>query len=297
MTGSGYKIMIETATHSAWSRIQDARFAVALFAALLFLAAVGTSAHAQNFSVAFGSQRFTVTPGESFSGAIEVSNSSEEPVSLRVYLGDLLRVPDADDYQFDEDGGKEPCSLLAWMTFSPDQMALEPGEKRQVIFEVQVPEDASLDGSYWGVVFVEGIPSEGKLVEEVKEAKGPSVAIKTVFRYAVRVFATIEGTEQREAKFSAIRIEQAEGGFDAIATFENLGNIWLKPKMWLEFRDTEGEVVFAQEHYEMTVLPESTLPFKFELRGVPLPPGEYLLMVIADYGTLKMVVKPGMKNQ
>jgi len=268
--------------------VLQARCALVLLAALVLLV-VALPAQAQGFSVAFNSQWFTIAPGGSFSGAIEVSNPGDRPAGVRVYLGDLLRVPGAEDYQFDEEGGREPRSLLPWMTFTPDQMTLEPGEKRTVLFEVQVPEDPSLEGSYWAVVFVEGMPTEEKVVEEAKEVKGPRIGIRTVFRYAVKVYATIEGTEQRAASFTDLKLEQADGGFDAIATMENRGNVCMKPKVWLELRDTSGETVFTREHVEKTVLPESTLPFKFELRSVPVPPGEYLLMIIADYGAPKMV--------
>lgn len=264
------------------------RCALALLAALILLAAA-LPAQAQRFSVAFGSQWFTIKPGDSFSGTVEVSNPSEEPAGVRVYLGDLVRVAGAEDYSFDEEGGKERRTLLPWMTFSPDQMTLQPGEKRTILFEVQVPEDPSLSGSYWAVVFVEGMPTESEVVEEAKDPKVPRIGIKTVFRYAVKVYATMEGTEERSAKFTTLKLEEAEGGFDAVATMENLGNICMKPRVWLELRGTTGETVFTQEHVEKTVLPESTLPFKFELRRVPVPPGEYLLMIIADYGAPKMV--------
>jgi hypothetical protein len=115
------------------------------------------------------------------------------------------------------------------------------------------------------------------------------VGIRTAFRYAVQIFATIAGTEIRDATFDALDLGAAEGGFDVRATLENLGNVFMRPKVWLELRNTEGEVVFQQEHGEQTLLPESGRDYLFEVRNLSMAPGRYLVMVIADYGVPRLI--------
>ncbi len=265
-------------------------------AAIAFFALVGAGgADAQGFSVAFGNRDFFVQPGGTFAGSIEVSSNSEKPVTLRVFIGEVVRVAgNVTDYNLSDETGKEPRSLVPWMKFSPDQLTIQPGEKQFVSFEGTMPADSPLDGSYWCAIFIEGVPSEedvAKMVEEEQEGekKMPRIGIKTVFRFATKIYATIPGTEMLDCKFSALALDKATGGFDARAVFENAGNVFVRPKVWLEMRDVAGEVAYTQEHNEITVLPESAREFKFEVRGVDIPEGEYLLMVIADYGGPKLV--------
>jgi len=263
---------------------------------LVYIAAVASPAMAQGFSVGSGRDEYLVSPGESFSGAITVTNTSEEPVALRVFIGDWVRVPgQTSTYGFSDEGGIEPRSLVPWMVFSPERVTLEPEEKRDIMYEGSVPDDPSLEGSYWAMIFIEGIPPEEPDVVPTPEGE-IGVGIKTIFRYGIQVYATIEGTERREATFTSLNIDQAEGGFNAVAIFENKGNIYLRPKVWIELRDAAGEVVYTQEHKERIVLPESARDFTFELKGLPIESGEYLLMILADYGAPKLIAAQGRVN-
>lgn len=250
---------------------------------VICIVVASSSVAAQGFAIAYGDIEFDVSPGERITARFSVSNQSEETIVLRIYSGDWNRVQgDITKYEFDVEGGKEVRSFLEWMTFSPDQMELEPHEMQEVFCEVNFPNDPSLEGSYWGVVFVQEVP---QVVPpgEIPDDEGMQVGILTIFRYAVKIYATFEGTEIRDASFSDILIEQVEGGYDVNAAFETSSNIFMRPEVWLEIRDTAGEVVYQQTHIRQTVLPESTREYVFELRDLSLAPGTYLVMVIADY--------------
>jgi hypothetical protein len=247
---------------------------------------------AQGFSVEFGKQEFEICPGDKFTGAIPLKNTSEAPVSLRIYLGDWVRIPGQGDYAPVEGVTNEPRSLIAWMTFTPDSMTLQPGEKRNITYEVNVPDDWTLEGSYWDLVFIEGIPTE-EASAAPSASEQVAIGINTVFRYAIHVFATIQDTEIRAATFTTLNMEAMEGGFKATARFQNNGNTFIRPKVWVELHDAAGEVVFTQDHPEQTVLPESTRDFAFELKDLTIPSGEYLVLIMADYGAQNYVAAQG----
>ncbi len=273
-----------------------ARIIALMALGLVYIAVEVSPAAAQSFSVAFGNKEFIVSPGDSFTGSISLMSMTDEQVSIRIYVGDWVRVPgQTSKYGWDVEGGNEPRSFLGWMTFTPERMTLEPEETRDINYEVNIPDDPTLEGSYWGVIFIEAIPSEEpEIPVEVEE--GIAIGIRTIFRYAIHVFATIEGTETREATFTSLNLEPAEGGFDAVAVFENTGNIYMKPIVWLEMTDIAGEVVYEQEHREITVLPESARAYVFELRNLPIESGEYVVMIYADYGAATLIAAQGRVN-
>ncbi len=262
---------------------------------LVFFSVVASPGSAQGFTVSLQKPDFTVSPGDSRSGTIPVTNTSEETIVLQIYIEDWNPVPgNASDNAADEEGRGHERSMLDWIIFSPERMTLEPLSSQEVTFEVNVPDDPSLEGSYWGVLFIEAIPSEEP---DISAPVGETtIGIRTVWRYAIKIFTSIEGTGIRDASFISINMEQAEGGFDAVAVFENKGNIHIRPEVWLEMTDIAGEVVYAEEHHEITVLPGSAREFKFELRNLPIESGEYLVMIYADYGVPTLIAAQGRVN-
>ncbi len=260
---------------------------------LIFIALVAQPVMAQGFSVAYDQVEFEVSPGHSFTGLIGILNNSDEPVNLRIYLGDWVRVPDSTDgYVFDSVPGNEPRSFISWMNYGPESITIDPDERRDVRYQVTMPADETLEGSYWGVIFIENIPPD-LVVEENSEDAVMQVGITTVFRYAIQIYATIRGTEVRDVTFTTLSFEQNEGGLDVTAVAENLGNIFTRPEVWLEIINTSGDVVYEQEHIRQTLLPESARDYIFQLRQLPVETGTYLVRVMADYGVPTLIACQG----
>jgi hypothetical protein len=243
----------------------------------------------QGFSVASGRQEFYVNPGDSFSGTLPVNNLLAEPQVIRAYIGDWVRVAgQTSGYSFEDDTGIEPRSLAKWTVISPDQLALEPNETRDIRFEVNLPDDPTMEGSYWCAIFVENVPTRAPATG-VEGIEGMQVGIGISFRYAIQVYATIAGTEIRDVTYNSLNISQTDEGLDAIAVIENRGNIYMRPKVWLELRNTAGETVYRLDHVEQTLLPESARDYVFKVTGLSVGPGRYLAMIITDYGVPTLI--------
>jgi hypothetical protein len=237
-----------------------------------------------NFSVNVAPADLELAPGETYTGYVTATNSGEEEVRLRAYLGDWRTTPDGMEYFAP---GEFPRGAATWMKLSPSQLALPPGGSERIYYEIAVPEDATLAGSYWAMIFVEDASAQPLAPPEGEEQ--PQMAIRTLLRYGVQVFVTIPGTEIRGAVFTGTGLAPVEGGFDLSATIENRGNIHLRPTTWLELRSAAGDTVYSAEHMRLTVLPGCTREYKFELRHLTLPPGKYYALVIADYGAPTLV--------
>jgi hypothetical protein len=255
----------------------------------MVMCAVSTSARSQEFSVTYGDMDFVVDGEDQVVGSFKVFNLSDEVNYLRVYSGDWVRdSEDKSDYVYTRESGNEERSLLRWMTFTPDLLVLEPGESDDVICRVDLPDDVELDGSYWAVVFVEEAPSLDE--DPIIQGSGDfQVGITTKFRYAVKLFVTFSGTEFRDGTLTDLELEETEESFLLSTRFENTGNIYMKPDVWLEIRDLSGSVVYRQDHIRQTMLPESSRNYSFEVNRQGLNPGTYLIMVIADYGGTELV--------
>jgi P pilus assembly chaperone PapD len=241
---------------------------------------------AQAVSVEIGPVELRLEPGEEYVGSISVTNPDSEPVTLRVYLGDWKQTEEGEQYL---DVGEEERSLSKWMRVTPSYLTVPPEGSEKIYYEIKVPEDEDkqLAGSYWGIFFVEAEPNPGEPVLSGKPEA--TLGLKIVMRHGVKVYVTIPGTERRKAEFIAARTEESDGGLNIFATFENQGNTYLRPDVWLELRDSTGTTVYSIDHGILSVLPGISRDYEFELIGVKLPPGRYIALVIADYGALSLI--------
>jgi hypothetical protein len=146
------------------------------------------------------------------------------------------------------------------------------------------------------VIFIEGIPEEESNLEGTSTDVPVAVGIRTIFRYAVQIYATVKDTEVRKAIFTSLDMKQVEGGIDTVAVMENQGNVFVRPKVWLELRNAAGETVYTQDHKVITLLPESSRAYTFHLTNIAVESGEYMVIVIADYGVPSLVAAQGRIN-
>jgi len=272
------------------------KYVILFILSLLISLLTSSASNSQGFSVSYGQCEYSGSPGESFTGVIPVVNTSDDAKSLRVYLGDWRRVEGKTScYDFELERGLESRSSIEWTAFSPERMTLEPGERSIITYEINIPNNSELEGSYWCVIFIQGIEEEEPEMELDSEQE-VAIGIRTVFRYAIQLYITIEGTEILEAAFTSMNMEPSDRGFKATAIVENRGNAIIKPEVWLELTDESGETVYNQDFGEQTVLPESARDFVFELRDLPIESGEYLVTVYADYGAPRLIAAQGRVN-
>ena len=236
-------------------------------------------------SVEIGPIELDLKPGDEYFGSIRVMNNESEPIDIRIYPGDWLQTVDGEQYL---EVGEVSNSMTEWMIVTTSQLTIPPGGSEDIYFEIKVPDDPTLSGSYWGIFFVEGVSKPSADNPPVTDA--PTLGIKIVLRHGVKVYVTIPGTEKRQAKFtSAKTVAIVTGGLDFIAALENQGNTYIRPKVWLEVRDISGITLYTESHRTITLLPEVERDYKFELRDLNVPPGRYIALIIADYGGQSLV--------
>lgn len=261
----------------------------AVTTAFLLLGASAARAQATGFTADIRSQDFDVSPGETVTGSFSVTSHHDTPITVRVYAADRVRLQEpVRDYPIDIEPGKEPRSLLPWFQFSPDIMDLQPGESRPVQFTISMPADNELSGSYWAVLLLENAAEPESVMTPV-EGSDTLVAVQMVFRYGMSITTTVRNTEQVSGTFSAATTEAHQHGLIMRPVFHNKGNTIIRPRVWLDLRDSAGQSVARTEPTPTGILPDSRRELQLEINNATIPPGEYILMCIADYGGPNLV--------
>jgi P pilus assembly chaperone PapD len=223
-------------------------------------------------------QEHTIQPGTEAAGSFEVYNPEDRPQEVKIYQTDHF--PHADGGVVYGEPGLLPRSNARWISYTPQRLVLPPHEKVKIAYTVRAPGDASLRGTYWSVLMVEGVP-ESSPESVLGGSSQPQVAIRQVLRYAIQVISNV-GSGARELKFSGIRLLQQTDKRVLAVEMENTGEQMLTGKLWTELYDKDGKLVTRLEAEPKRMYPGASARFTVDLVG--LQEVTYKALVVVDCG-------------
>lgn len=219
-----------------------------------------------------------VEPGGSLEGAIKVEGDADEPMRVRVSVGDLAVDPQG-NLSFPEPGSSRR-SLAGWLAVAPAEFTLSSGRTQYVRYRLRVPKEIA--GSYWGVIFFQTVPAgsvDKGQIGVLTSARLTTVLCASTTRGGVRdgriTDTTVQVLDQGRLRFSA--------------TFENLGTLLVHLRGRYEIKEAKtGKAVARIPLEEKIVFPGAVRTLTREWQG-DLAPGSYLLLAVIDYGGKNVV--------
>ncbi len=161
-----------------------------------------------------------------------------------------------------------------WITVTPQKFTIDPGKRQQVSFTVHVPQ-TGVTGTYWGAILIQGSP---------REIQRQGTTVLAVERFGVKVYVTITGTEIKSGRVTDVRVA-ALNPLTVTVTFENTGNVQLRPTGSIAVISQRGETMRKISIEQFPVLPGATAVVTVkDTSAKPLPPGIYLARAAIDYG-------------
>ena len=239
---------------------------------------VSGAATASGFSVLGGLTReVTLGPGAHHEDRIVLSNESDHAQEVRVFQTDYLFF--ADGRNLYGDPGSAPRSNARWVTFTPRQLVVPPGETASIYYVIQVPQDSALVGTYWSMLMVEPMSTTdlGPLTAEKGKAK---VGLRTVLRYGIQITTHIGAAGTCDLKLSNPRLTTDGNRRLLRLELENTGERWLNPVLWAEVHDKSGATAGRFEGPKTRLYPGCSADAQFDVSA--LAPGSYLALVVAD---------------
>ena len=217
--------------------------------------------------------------GAAYQGTLQLKNPGNASQEVKVYQTDYLFY--ADGRNLYGDPGTTPRSNAGWITFAPRRLVIPPGGTAQVAYAVAVPADDALAGTYWSLLMVEAVPADSP--EAVIQKKGKvTFGISQVMRYAAQMVTHISGTGERNLRFAQTRLVKENGRRILQVDLENIGQIWLKPALWVDFYDEAGRSAGKFDGGKSRIYPATSARFTIDLSSVPK--GQYKALVVADCG-------------
>ncbi|MFH1318511.1 MAG: hypothetical protein ABIH71_05805 [Candidatus Omnitrophota bacterium] len=226
------------------------------------------------FRINKGSFRVQLSKGETYNGAVEIDNSTEQPLVVKAYMNDFVYVSpfNGDKEFYPPDSTK--VSLAKWINFSPHELTVPPYSKGSVNFTV-LP-DEEFDSVRCGVLFFES--SVGVTYEEER-------AINVLGRIGTLVFVEPKIKEKNINFYNIEGTNRKIGG-----SLKNTGNTFLHLKGTYFVMDNEGMVKDRGEVKEVYFLSGDQTTLDVTLSQT-LSSGSYMLILTFDLEDGDIAVK------
>ncbi|MFH1691701.1 MAG: hypothetical protein ABIC68_03920 [Candidatus Omnitrophota bacterium] len=223
--------------------------------------------------------KMEVTPGDYENGVIRVENRNGQTSSIRVYLEDWVSSGDdrtGSDKVF-MPKGTTPLSCSNWISFSPADFVLAPGEARDVQYTVSLPKEAK--GGYYSVMFFE---SQSGTLEKLNE-QGENVSVKVLNRLGALFYVQAEGTINKTAELRNLDISYKLNDLVVSGDFVNTGNTDISVTGTFNVIDGQGFVYARGEFNKVFVLPTEKGVLTARSDSVDLKAGSYGLLITLDF--------------
>lgn len=186
----------------------------------------------------------TIEPGNSISGAISLTNASDQKVRVEMTVEDFIPAAGSTNIQFV--GRTEGVTTVRdWITLeTPEDFVFEKGEAKQMKFTIKAPPDAE-PGGHFGVIFFKA--------SELETAG----SLKVGTRVGVLIFITVPGNQLQKGKvldFSGPFFIQ-KGPVPFTIKFENTGTVHFEPKGVITIKNISGKEVGKVQVSGQAVLP------------------------------------------
>lgn len=219
-----------------------------------------------------------LNPGEVFSTSLSITN--QESVTQQYYLTkrNIRASSFGDELLYTEE--ETEFELSSWMKIPREPLVLKSGETKEISFNIVVPQNAS-PGSHFGAIFASLKPPE---VED-KNLSVSTVGYLVGMIVSIRIpGAIVEDAQIREFSTDRNIYNKPKVIFNAVT--ENLGNVIIKPRGFVDIIDSFGKKITTLDinKSKLSVFPKSRRNLVSTWEGEGLVFGRYQAALNLVYG-------------
>ena len=213
---------------------------------------------------------FSLNPGDTVLDVIKIYNEEDTPITLYPFSQNFTNKEDEGGapnfYEADEVlNGRE---LSQWITYDEEPISIGPGQRANLSFAINIPEDAQPGGHFGAILLGTNPPAI--------EGGGVAVASQITSLILVRVSGEVRELGQiAEFGFVDPQVSYNYLPVDFFMRFENYGNSHLRPVGNLFITNWRGKQVASIEinNFIGSVLPQSIRRFTFGWQKSPVQDG------------------------
>lgn len=225
--------------------------------------------------------RRSLSKGEKYFGEINLTNPSDEPRHMRLYLEDWRYAPHGDGAKEFSPAGSSKFSACSWIKFTPQEFTLPSHAQQKIHYTITVP-DKDVEGAYFAVLFYETVLGQAEAKKDAGAAIDLTVRVGTLFYVEVR------NTVKREVSIDTLVIEKkaAPKRLEIEANLKNTGNVDSTASGTFHIIDKKG-IVYVRSGFNLAyTFPGDSAKLKasWDIHKQPIPAGVYDIVLTVDIG-------------
>lgn len=211
---------------------------------------------------------YTLKPGEQKTDALTVYNNTNQRKVVSVYAVDSQT----------SSGGAFACAqkvdskqdVGSWVTLADEEIALNPGQKQSITFDLNIPANAGV-GEHDGCLVVQ------EQTTTTKQQSGVALS----FRSALRMVVTIPGKTFKKLSYVGLSHMSKEGNQILRPSIKNEGNVSVDGEVKASLKNVFGFTV-GKAGGTYPILPKSQAEWNFEIKS-PIWGGLYVATTAVSY--------------
>jgi len=223
----------------------------------------------------------TVSPGETFTDQVMVTNTGDAPIELAVSPVDGLTAPTSGAVYGNR---QDPVTKAGtWVSTAPGTVTVPPHAELPVPFTVKVPKDVAAGDHLAGIAFEDVHPTQA----------GSNFAVTQIVRAVMGVQVIVPGPGAFGVRVDNAALQSLPGTAAAsvVVTMGNDGTRLGKPILSVALSGPSGYQRTAKRPLD-TILPGDTIAYPLAWPDV-LQPGDYTISVTATPGPASANGAPG----
>ncbi|MCK5466445.1 hypothetical protein KAI56_03050 [Candidatus Parcubacteria bacterium] len=215
----------------------------------------------------------TANPGDTLVSEVGIINKGGSPLPITIKAEDFTAAGETGGVIIEEEGN-ETYSLAKWIKVNPENIILEPNERKVISVEIVIPTDGEAGGHYGSIVAFTGGNSDKNNVGSTVSMKVASLILLNVSGEVIENMNVLNFSAPEFQEYGPVPFEMR---------FENEGTVHVKPRGFITITDMFGNKVKDLEFPSKNVLPGSVRKIETEWDGGFLM-GKYTAMIVGSYG-------------
>jgi len=227
-----------------------------------------------------------------YENVILIRNDGEEPLEVAIELRDFTITSDGTFLSSDPEPGNAN-SLAPYITYSPNVVALDPGEQTQVHYRIELPDEGG-EGPFWGTLVVSSVQASPVSSGDEREGANLGLLAKMIYPVAIMVHSIKDVEPQAELSNAYIWLGERDGHSVLNARFEitNQCDDLLCCSYTLRFFGADGMMINEQtDPTYRVILPGMSRPFGRMYLADYLPNGTYTVELTLNYEAAMPLVR------
>jgi len=224
-------------------------------------------------------KNYSGNPGESFEIKIPVFNTSHNPEVLTTELKDVRFHCDAKaDYSI-IDRNKHRYSAVDWVSDFEYQNTVNPKEKFEFIFNVKIPNDPDLKGTYYFIFqFVNPVPEKDPNSKQ-------SITLLERTSYSVGILIDVNKDSEMDLNFEKMDIAYNSLPDNTLqkelnVTLSNNNLFYYTTRLRIEVYDGAGDLILEKSSKRKNIYPASCREISLDVSE--LKKGDYQCVLLAE---------------